>query len=57
MAAPVGGGYYQLVARHSGKCVTIQSESMQPGAQLVQYECFPYSSEIDPIGAGYWNTI
>jgi hypothetical protein len=55
--APVGGGFYMLVARHSGKCVTIRSESMQPWAPLVQYECYPYLPVIDPIGAGYWNTI
>ena len=55
--APIGGGFYQLVARHSGKCVTIQSESLEVGAQLVQYACTPFSPQVDPIGAGYWNTI
>jgi hypothetical protein len=55
--APIGGGFYQLVAKHSGKCVTIQSESLEVGAQLVQYECSPYSPQIDPIGAGYWDTF
>jgi hypothetical protein len=55
--APIGGGFYQLVARHSGKCLTIQSESLEQGAQLVQYECSPDSPQIDPIGAGYWDTF
>jgi hypothetical protein len=55
--APIGGGFYQLVAKHSGKCLTIQSESLERGAQLVQYECSPYSPQIDPIGAGYWDTF
>jgi hypothetical protein len=55
--APIGGGFYQLVARHSGKCLTIQSESLEVGAQLVQYACSPYSPQSDPIGAGYWDTF
>ncbi|MEV4377692.1 RICIN domain-containing protein [Streptosporangium sp. NPDC049644] len=54
--APIGGGYFMLVARHSGKCVTILSESLEVGAQIVQYTCSPGSGQIDPIGAGYWNT-
>jgi hypothetical protein len=55
-AAPIGGGYYQLVVRHSAKCVTVLSESMLVGAQLVQYTC-PSASQVDRIGAGYWQTF
>jgi hypothetical protein len=55
-AAPIGGGFYELVARHSGKCVTVQSESLLAGAQLVQYSCVP-AGQFDPIGAGYWQTF
>jgi hypothetical protein len=51
VAAPVGGDYFVLVARHSGKCVAIESESLLPGARMVQYACPPPD---DPIGGSYW---
>ena len=53
--APIGGGYGFLVARHSGKCLAILSESLVVGANLVQYACSPYSWQIDPIGGSYWH--
>jgi hypothetical protein len=53
--APIGGGYGFLVARHSGKCLAILSESLVVGANLVQYACSPYSWSIDPIGGSYWH--
>jgi hypothetical protein len=53
--APIGGGFVFLVARHSGKCLAILSESLLPGATLVQYACTPYSWVIDPIGGSYWH--
>jgi Ricin-type beta-trefoil lectin domain-like len=52
--APVGNGFFFLVARHSGKCLAILSESLVVGANLVQYACSPYSWAIDPIGGSYW---
>jgi len=55
VTAPIGGGYVFLVARHSGKCLAILSESLQVGAKLVQYACTPYSPVIDPIGGSYWH--
>jgi hypothetical protein len=53
-SAPVGGGFGFLVARHSGKCLAILSESLEVGAHLVQYACSVYSWSIDPIGGSYW---
>ena len=36
----VGGGpYYNLVARHSGKCVDVSSNSAADGATVLQYGC------------------
>ena len=54
MSAPIGGGFVFLVARHSGKCLAILSESLEMGANLVQYACTPYTWQIDPIGGSYW---
>ena len=52
--AQIGNGFFFLVARHSGKCLAILSESLVVGANLVQYACSPYSWVIDPIGGSYW---
>jgi hypothetical protein len=35
----MGGGYQQLVARHSGKCLDVSSASNADGAALVQWTC------------------
>jgi hypothetical protein len=34
-----GGSYYQLVARHSGKCVDVPSASTEDGITLQQWAC------------------
>ncbi|MFE1029676.1 RICIN domain-containing protein [Streptomyces sp. NPDC058818] len=35
----VGGGYYRITARHSGKCLDIRYGSTTVGAQAIQYTC------------------
>lgn len=36
----VGGGpYYNLVARHSGKCLDVLNRSTADGARLIQWPC------------------
>lgn len=35
----VGDGYYQIVARHSGKCLAVNSTSKDNGALIVQRTC------------------
>jgi hypothetical protein len=35
----VGGGYYNLVAKHSGKCIDVEGASTADGASLVQWPC------------------
>ena len=52
--AQIGGRYAFLVARHSGKCLAILSESLEVGADIVQYACSPYFWRVDPIGGSYW---
>lgn len=34
-----GGGYYRLVARHSGKCLDVADASTVNGARLIQWPC------------------
>ncbi|MFF3334534.1 RICIN domain-containing protein [Streptomyces sp. NPDC002888] len=33
------GGYYRLVARHSGKCLDVADASTANGARLIQWPC------------------
>ncbi|WP_420594357.1 RICIN domain-containing protein [Deinococcus sp.] len=35
----LGGGVYQFVARHSGKCLDVKDVSTSDGARLQQWEC------------------
>jgi len=34
-----GGGFYYLVSRHSGKCLSVPGSSTADSAQLVQFTC------------------
>ncbi|WP_406097109.1 RICIN domain-containing protein [Kitasatospora purpeofusca] len=36
---PTGGGWSALVARHSGKCLAVAANAVEPGAALVQEPC------------------
>ena len=35
----LGGGYYNLIARHSGKCLDVANVSTADGARLIQWSC------------------
>lgn len=39
---PGTGNRYQIVARHSGKCLDVEGVSHDPGAQIQQYDCLGY---------------
>ncbi|HEU0030376.1 MAG TPA: RICIN domain-containing protein [Kofleriaceae bacterium] len=34
---PTGDGYVRIIAKHSGKALTVQDGSLQPGAQVIQW--------------------
>ncbi|GGZ32052.1 RICIN domain-containing protein [Streptomyces poonensis] len=48
--------YNTLVARHSGRCADVTSQSQWPGAQLKQYDCNGGGNQrfwFRPVGGGY----
>ncbi|MFC3890627.1 RICIN domain-containing protein [Lentzea rhizosphaerae] len=57
----VGGGpYYNLVARHSGKCVDVTSNSAADGATVLQYTCGAGLNQqwrLTDAGGGYFQVI
>ncbi len=57
----VGGGpYYNLVARHSGKCVDVTSNSAADGATVLQYTCGSGLNQqwrLTDAGGGYFQVI
>lgn len=38
------GAYYQIVARHSGKCADVEGASTQNGAKIKQWQCLGYTA-------------
>ncbi|WP_394619808.1 RICIN domain-containing protein [Lentzea sp. JNUCC 0626] len=49
-AVAEGGGYYHLVARHSGKCLTVPGGSSADEVQLVQLGCNGSAAQSFRIG-------
>jgi hypothetical protein len=50
-------GYYELVARHSGKCAAVAGESASDGAIVVQWDCNQRESQqwrVEAIAGGYY---
>ena len=48
--------YYEIVARHSGKCLDVEGESMASGARVIQFVCGGWANQqwqIIPVGGGY----
>ncbi|WP_442932430.1 RICIN domain-containing protein [Micromonospora sp. NBC_01699] len=45
-AAPLAIVYYQLVARHSGKCMDVTDVSMSNNAKLQQYACHGRGNQL-----------
>ncbi|MGY0070686.1 RICIN domain-containing protein [Streptomyces sp. QTS137] len=62
-AGTVGGTsatYHTLIARHSGKCADITSQSLWQGAQLKQYDCNGGGNQrfwFKPAGNGYHRLV
>lgn len=42
----MGGGYYKVVARHSGLCMTVRGGSTQSGRNIEQSSCFGGDSQL-----------
>lgn len=52
--------YYEVVARHSGKCLDVFDGSTAAGAQVIQWPCIGDTNQqwqIIPIGDGYFKFI
>ena len=55
-----GTTYYEIVARHSGKCLDVSGESQDAGALVIQWTCggwFNQHWEIIPVGGGYYKIV
>jgi hypothetical protein len=38
---PVGGGFYQIIAKHSSKCLDVKAEQWnENGATIQQWDCY-----------------
>ena len=52
--------YNTLIARHSGKCADVTSQSLWAGAQIKQYDCNGGNNQkywFKPVGSGYYQLI
>ncbi|WP_109001101.1 RICIN domain-containing protein [Streptomyces rishiriensis] len=52
--------YDTLIARHSGKCADVTSQSLWAGAQIKQYDCNGGNNQkywFKPVGSGYYQLI
>jgi len=52
--------YYEIVARHSGKCLDVEGESMAAGARVIQWSCGGYANQqwqIIDVGGGYYKIV
>jgi hypothetical protein len=52
--------YYEIVARHSGKCIDIEGESTASGARAIQFGCGGWPNQqfqIIPVGSGYYKIV
>ncbi|HLL37266.1 MAG TPA: RICIN domain-containing protein [Streptomyces sp.] len=55
-----GATYHTLVARHSGRCADVTSQSQWAGAQLKQYDCNGGGNQkfwFKPLGGGYHQLV
>ena len=53
-------GYYEIVARHSGRCLDVEQESMAAGARVLQYGCGGWTNQhwkIIDLGTGYYKIV
>jgi hypothetical protein len=52
--------YYEIVARHSGKCLDVANDSMANGGPVIQWTCGGYTNqqwEVISVGSGYYKFI
>lgn len=52
--------YYEVIARHSGKCLDVEGESQATGAMVIQWFCGGWYNqhwEIIPVGGGYYKFV
>ena len=53
-------GYYEIVARHSGKCLDVEGESQAAGARILQWDCGGWTNQqwqVIDIGGGYYKIV
>jgi uncharacterized protein (DUF1800 family) len=58
--APSLAGSYELVARHSGKCLDVTGASMDDGAPVIQWTCnggLNQRWKLQPASDGYYNLV
>lgn len=58
--APDPNRFYQIMARHSGKCLDVTGGSVDNGAPVIQWDCHGRDNQqwtFTPIGAGYYKII
>lgn len=54
---PLGNGYAEIIAQHSGKCLDVAHERMNHGAPVVQGTCWRGENQqwsFQPVGDGYY---
>lgn len=52
--------YNTLIARHSGKCADVTSQSLWAGAQIKQYDCNGGNNQkywFKSVGSGYYQLV
>jgi hypothetical protein len=52
--------YYEIVARHSGKCLDVEGESTASGARVIQFGCGGWPNQqwqIVSVGGGYYKIV
>jgi uncharacterized protein (DUF1800 family) len=53
-------GEYELVARHSGKCLDVPNDSMADAAALIQWDCHGGDNQawkLETVEAGYYRLV
>jgi hypothetical protein len=51
---------YEILARHSGKCLNVEGESMASGSRVVQFGCGGWTNQqfqVVPVGGGYYKIV
>ncbi|MET0623248.1 MAG: RICIN domain-containing protein [Pyrinomonadaceae bacterium] len=59
-AAAQADTYFEIVARHSGKCLDVEAESQAAGARVLQWDCGGWTNQqwrVIPVGGGYYKIV